>query len=121
MKPYTLYFFLFLSSTAYSQLDPFYFGTYVNVNETIMFTFYTMDEVVDDCFIVEKDSLKLGMSIQHWSGYGHCNGEDGQMEFLLENEDLIIPLEFNLLSSGKRSVTIFPPGEKSETYMEKNE
>jgi hypothetical protein len=109
------------SISAFAQLDPFYFGTYVNKEETISFTVYTMDEVVDDCFIVEKDLLKEGLSLQHWSGYGHCNGDDGRMEILLENMDVKIPIEFNLLSGGSRSLTLFPPGSNSEVYLEKNE
>jgi hypothetical protein len=121
MNVYTLGLFLMLTRVGFSQLDPFYFGTYINSNETIKFTVYTMDEVVDDCFIVEKELLKEGLSIQHWNGYGHCNGEDGRMEFFLENSASKIPVEFNLLNDGLRSLTIFPLGANSEVYLEKNE
>ena len=117
---FVVIFFGYLVPT-YAQLDPFYFGTYVNKEETISFTVYTMDEVVEDCFIVEKDLLKDGLSVQHWNGYGHCNGDDGRMEFSLENSALKIPVEFNLLSGGKRSITLYPPGSNSEIYLEKNE
>ena len=113
--------FLFFSIHSFGQLDPFYFGTYVNPSETLSFTVYTMDEVAEDCFIVEKDLFKDGVSIQHWNGYGHCNGDDGRMEFQLENETIKIPIEFNLLSNGLRSLTVFPAGQNSEVYMEKNE
>ena len=78
-------------------------------------------QLVEDCFIVEKDLLKEGFSVQHWSGYGHCNGDDGRMEILLENTDVKIPIEFNLLSEGTRSLTLFPPGSNSEVFLEKNE
>ena len=118
-----LSFFIFVSIgfSAMGQLDPFYYGTYVNKEETVSFTVYTMDEVAEDCFIVEKDLLKDGLSVQHWTGFGHCNGDDGRMEIVLENTDIKIPIEFNLLSGGTRSLTLFIPGANSEVYPEKNE
>jgi hypothetical protein len=121
MKYFAVLLFLFSGGSIFSQLDPFYFGTYVNQEGTISYTVYTMDEVVEDCFIVEKDLLKEGLSVQHWNGYGHCNGDDGRMEILFEDSTLKIPIEFNLLSGGNRSLTLYPPGANSEVYLEKNE
>jgi hypothetical protein len=121
MKIVLLWLVLVISIPCFSQLDPFYFGTYMNNTQTISYTVYTMDEVVDDCFIVEKDLWKDGISIKHWNGYGHCNGDDGRMELFLDNAGIKIPIEFNLLSNGIRTLTIYPSDKNSEVYIEKNE
>ncbi len=121
MKIVVLLIALLTSAVAVGQLDPFYFGTYVNASQTERYTIYTMDEVVEDCFIVEKDRLKEGRSVQHWTGFGHCNGDDGRTEILLENTDTKIPVEFGVLAGGLKSMTIYPPGTNSEIYLENNE
>ena len=111
--------FLLISGILSAQLDPFYFGSYVNSDSSRMITVYTMDEVVEDCFIVEMDNLTLS---EHWEGYGHCSGEDGRIELLFDRPTLVrIPIEFSILNSGLKSLTIFPPGQNSEVYLEKNE
>lgn len=108
-----------VSGNLKAQLDPFYFGSYINSDSTKMITVYTMDEVVDDCFIVEMDDFKQS---KHWDGYGHCNGEDGRMELLFElSTSLKIPIEFGVLANGLKSMTLFHHGENSEVFLEKNE
>ncbi|MEY4604188.1 MAG: hypothetical protein RIT43_1480 [Bacteroidota bacterium] len=102
-----------------AQLDPFFFGSYVNADSSKSITVYTMDEVVDDCFIVEMDNIKES---EHWEGYGHCNGEEGRMELLFERTaSVTIPVEFGILANGLKSLTLFYPGENSEVFLEKNE
>ena len=108
-----------VSRTLFAQLDPFYFGSYTNADSSTMITVYTMDEVVEDCFIVEMDNFDRS---EHWEGYGHCSGEDGRIELLFDlSGSLRIPVEFGILPNGMKSLTLFRPGENSEVYLEKNE
>jgi len=111
----------FVCSSLFSQLDPFYFGTYLNAAGNESYTVYTMDEVEEDCFIVENDLLTNGTSTRHWEGYGHCNGDNGQMEILFEETNVKWPIEFSILNNGLRSLTLFKPGMNSEVFLEKNE
>jgi hypothetical protein len=73
-------------SFSFSQLDPQYFGSYVNEDMTNGFLIYTMDEVVSDCFLVEFEMYQGLETISSETGYGHCDGPNGHMEIQLESK-----------------------------------
>jgi hypothetical protein len=76
----------FTRSFSFSQLDPQFFGSYVNDEMTNGFLIYTMDEVASDCFLVEFEMYQGLETISSETGYGHCDGPDGHMEIQLESK-----------------------------------
>lgn len=96
----------FTSSFSFSQLDPQFFGTYVNDDMTNGFLIYTMDEVASDCFLVEFELYQGLETISSETGYGHCDGPNGHMEIQLESKGgaklevgfTVDELGFNLLT-----------------------
>lgn len=94
------------SSFSFSQLDPQFFGSYVNDDMTNGFLIYTMDEVASDCFLVEFELYQGLETISSETGYGHCDGPNGHMEIQLESKGgaklevgfTVDELGFNLLT-----------------------
>jgi hypothetical protein len=75
MKNLLSFLFLFILANSFAQLDPFYFGTYRSANALEKYTIYSMDEIEEDCFIVEYDRFQDAKVVEHWGGYGHCDGD----------------------------------------------
>jgi len=96
----------FSSAFSFSQLDPQFFGSYVNEELTNGFLIYTMDEVASDCFLVEFEMYQGLETISSETGYGHCDGPNGHMEIQLESKGgaklevgfTVDELGFNLLT-----------------------
>lgn len=79
---------------SYSQLDPKYFGTYIAEDELSFFTVYTMDEVVDDCFVIDFEVYENNELIYGASGFGSCDGPNGHWLIQLEGEKTPREIEF---------------------------
>jgi hypothetical protein len=87
MKSFILFLAIcFSSAFSFSQLDPQFFGSYVNEELTNGFLIYTMDEVASDCFLVEFEMYQGLETISSETGYGHCDGPNGHMEIQLESK-----------------------------------
>jgi hypothetical protein len=87
MKAFILFLAIcFTGSFSFSQLDPQFFGSYVNDEMTNGFLIYTMDEVASDCFLVEFEMYQGLETISSETGYGHCDGPNGHMEIQLESK-----------------------------------
>jgi hypothetical protein len=121
MKNLLSFLFIPFISISYAQLDPFYYGTYRSADASEKYTIYSMDEIEEDCFIVEYDRFQGANVIEHWNGYGHCDGEDGKLEVFKQKGGKPIRIEFALLEMGVRSLTIFPINENSKVFLEFNE
>lgn len=110
-----------LSSMSFGQLDPFYFGTYIDDNFSAGYTIYTMDEVVDDCFLVEYERFENYQSVFGVSGFGHCEGENGVMEIQFEDDDIKTQVAFKIDEHGLKSMTILSGEDAGKVYREYND
>ena len=108
----------FLTSfSVYAQLDPLFFGTYKDPLGQEVYSIYTMDEVAEDCFLVDYQQFKNGQLIRSSSGYGHCDGQNGHMEIKLMDENQPQEVVFQLSDDESRTMTrYFSSGEK-RTYF----
>lgn len=108
MKKISSFFALFfLLTSANAQLDPFFFGTYIDDGMTSSYTIYTMDEVTEDCFIVEFEKYENFQTVFGSSGYGHCDGENGHMEIRMETDPTPLEVSFELDDSGFKFMTVY--------------
>jgi hypothetical protein len=121
MKNVLSFFFLFIIANSFAQLDPFYFGTYKSADALEKYTIYSMDEIEVDCFIVEYDRFQGTKVVEHWEGYGHCDGEGGKMEVFMQKGGKPLRIEFAFLEKGIRSLTIFSDNDYSKVFLEFNE
>lgn len=122
MKLFTsLIFTLIISLSSLAQLDPFYFGTYVDDNFTEGYTIYTMDEVEEDCFLVEYEHYENFESVYGASGFGHCEGENGNMEIQFENSDEKVQVLFGIDEHGMKNLTIKSGENSGKVFREYND
>ena len=121
MKNLLSFLFLFILANSFAQLDPFYFGTYRSANALEKYTIYSMDEIEEDCFIVEYDRFQDAKVVEHWGGYGHCDGEDGKLEVFIQKGGQPIRIEFALLEMGIRSLIIHLESGNTKVFLEFNE
>lgn len=116
-----LFLVLIASFNSTAQLDPFFFGTYVDDNFTAGYTIYTMDEVEGDCFLVEFERYENYESVYGTSGFGHCEGEDGKMEIQLENMDEKIQISFGIDEHGMKNLTLLSGQDAGKVFREYND
>ena len=108
---------LLTSFSVYAQLDPLFFGSYKDQLGQEMYSIYTMDEVAEDCFLVDYQQFENGQLIRSSSGYGHCDGQNGHMEIKLMDENQPQEVAFQLSDDESRTMTrYFSSGEK-RTYF----
>jgi hypothetical protein len=113
MRSYFLFVtFLIVSLQSFTQLDPFYFGTYIDDDFTAGFTIYTMDEVEADCFLVEFERYENYETVFNVSGFGHCEGENGKLEIQFEDAGLKTQVSFSVDEYGMKNMN-FHNGEFS--------
>lgn len=93
-----------ITFSVYGQLDPLFFGTYKDELGTEVYSIYTMDEVADDCFIVDYQQFENGQLIRSTSGYGHCDGPNGHMEIKLLDENFNQEVEFKVMNEGLKTM-----------------
>lgn len=117
----SLFLTLTLSFSSIAQLDPFYFGTYVDDNFTAGYTIYTMDEVAGDCFLVEFERYENYESVYGTSGFGHCNDENGTLEIQLENMDEKIQISFGIDEHGMKNLTLMSGEDSGKIFREYND
>lgn len=121
MKRFLLTFILLtLTNGLFAQLDPIYFGTYMNQDHTAAFTVYTMDEIVDDCFVVEYETYKDGDITFSNSGYGHCDGDNGHLTLIMENMDKSIEVGFEQDKDGLRVMKVYAEDGTVQVFFEFN-
>jgi hypothetical protein len=106
-----------LSTISFGQLEPQYFGTYKNDDGSAAYTVYTMDEVVDDCFVVEFVEYEDGDIVFAATGFGHCEGEAGHLLVQMENADTIIQVGFEIDDEGTKVMKVFNKDGSVEPYF----
>ena len=109
MRGFTFLFF-FLSVHVWSQLDPAFYGTYSDSLLQESFTIYSMDEVAEDCFLVEYERYSNLQLVQSTSGYGHCHGPNGHMEIKLRELDSMWEVWFEVSEAGEYTMTLYQNG-----------
>jgi hypothetical protein len=107
MRIFSVLLLLFLSAFSFGQLEPQYYGTYMNEDGTSAYTVYTMDEVVDDCFVVEYVEYGKGDIVFASTGFGHCEGEAGHLLIQMENADTSIQVGFEIDEDGLKVMKVF--------------
>lgn len=110
--------FFILFQSANAQLDPLYFGTYIDDEMTSSYTIYTMDEVTEDCFIVEYEKYENFQTVFGSSGYGHCDGENGHMEIRMDSDPIPIEVSFELDDSGFKFMTVYYKDSTAAVFKE---
>lgn len=90
-----------------AQLDPFFYGTYTDAGMTKSYTVYSMDEVAEDCFLVEYEKYENYETVFGASGSGKCDGKNGHMEIKLESSEYVLEVDFGLEDNGQKIMTIF--------------
>jgi hypothetical protein len=106
MKILIAVFFGFLiGNRALSQLDPFYFGTYINKDFTESYTIYFLDETTDDCFLVEREKYENYQTVYGESGFGICE-EDGTTKIKLESAETPLIIEFEIAEDGLKIMSV---------------
>lgn len=96
-----------LISNVNSQLDPFYFGTYINLEKTSSYTIYSMDEVTEACFIVEFEKYENQQTVFGASGFGHCESENSGMEIILDTDEKPLKVVFGIEDDGTKIMTFY--------------
>lgn len=119
MKAFFLIFAIcFSSSFSFSQLDPQFFGSYVNEDLTNGFLIYTMDEVASDCFLVEFELYQGLETISSETGYGHCDGPNGHMEIQLESKGgAKLEVGFSVDEDGFNMLTVYNADGTTSNYF----
>jgi hypothetical protein len=108
----------FSSTVSFSQLDPQFFGSYVNEELTNGFLIYTMDEVASDCFLVEFELYQGLETISSETGYGHCDGPNGHMEIQLESKGgRKLEVGFSVDEAGFNLLTIYNSDGTTSDYF----
>lgn len=97
----------FLITNVNAQLDPFFYGTYINSEKTASYTIYSMDEVTEVCFIVEFEKYENFQTVFGASGFGHCDTENNRMEISLDNEEKPFEVVFGIEDDGTKTLTFF--------------
>jgi hypothetical protein len=108
------------SSTAFSQLDEKYHGYYLSDEGNAEIAIYTLDEVMDDCFIADyivyapvNENNESAHEDDVFSGYGSCDGPNGHWLINLENNGRKLTLEVSFAMVDKNPVlTVYRGKEK---------
>jgi hypothetical protein len=107
---------IFFNVHVWSQLDPAFYGTYVDSLLQESFTIYSMDEVAEDCFLVEYERYSNLQLVQSSSGYGHCHGPNGHMEIKLRELDSMLEVSFEKRESGDFTLILYQTGLVQKVY-----
>lgn len=105
------------SFSVYGQLDPMFFGTYKDNLGKEVYSIYTMDEVAEDCFLVDYQQFENGELIRSSSGYGHCDGPNGHMEIKLIDEDDNQEVAFQVSVDGVKSMIKYDQKGETKTFL----
>lgn len=111
---------LMIRSSVFSQLDEKYHGYYLSDEGNAEIAIYTLDEVMEDCFIADYTVYapvnENGESAHDdfvYSGYGSCDGPNGHWLINLENNGRKLTLEVSFAMDGKNPVlTVYKGKEK---------
>jgi hypothetical protein len=108
--------FFFVHVHVLAQLDPKFFGTYGDSLFQESYTIYSMDEVAEDCFLVEFERYLNFQVVQSTSGYGHCHGPNGHMEVKLRDVDSFLEVWFQESESGEQSLILYLDGSEPQVF-----
>jgi hypothetical protein len=92
----------------------------MNQDHTAAYTIYTMDEIVDDCFVVEYEAYQEGDIVFSNSGYGHCDGENGHLTLNMEKSVKSIEVAFEQDEDGLRIMKVFIEDGSIQVFYEFN-
>ena len=109
-----------ISSTAFSQLDAKYHGYYLSDEGNAEIAIYTLDEVMEDCFIAdyrvyapENENNESAHEDDVFSGYGSCDGPNGHWLINFDNSGRKLTLEVSFEMVNKIPVlTVYRGKEK---------
>jgi hypothetical protein len=107
---------VFCTQALNAQLDPAYFGSYISEDGTDGFLVYTMDEVAEDCFLVEYEVYDQLEILSSETGYGHCDGENGHMEIIIETNAKKIEVSFSKDEENNNLLTVYSADGSSKAY-----
>ena len=100
---------------SFGQLEPEFHGTYMAEDESASLTVYTMDEVVEDCFLVDYEVYENFALIMSMSGYGSCDGPNGHWLMRFDETGLNLEVEFTR-QNGVPVIILHDPGGKTFFY-----
>lgn len=107
-----------LATNVNAQLDPFFYGTYINSEKTFSYTIYSMDEVTDACFIVEFEKYENFQTVFGTSGFGQCDSENNRMEIILDNEEKPFEVEFGVADDGTKILSFIHDDDIATLFSE---
>jgi hypothetical protein len=115
--------FLILSHSVLSQLDEKYHGIYLSDEGNSDLAIYTLDDVLEDCFIADYTVYapvnENGESAHEdfvYSGYGSCDGPNGHWLINLESDGRKITLEVSFSMSDLGPALTVYQGKKEINY-----
>lgn len=123
MKIFSAFLCLILSQTAMAQLDAKYHGVYLSDEGNAQLVIYTMDEVMEDCFIADltvfapvNENFESAHEDIFYSGYGSCDGPNGHWLINLERNGQNRKLEVSFsMKDNEPTLTVYV-GDKKTTY-----
>lgn len=123
MKIFSAFLCLILSQTVTAQLDAKYHGVYLSDDGNAQFVIYTMDEVMEDCFIAdltvfapENENFESAHKDIFYSGYGSCDGPNGHWLINLERNGQNRKLEVSFSMKDNNPLLTVHTGDKKTTY-----
>lgn len=113
----SLCFLLILWTNSFSQMDPSFYGRYMDKDYTIGYTVYALDEDTENCFLVEFEQYDYEEIIYGDSGIGVCNEETGGLQFFFESTAESLDVVFGMDEYNFKTLTIkFNSGETKVLY-----
>ncbi len=114
---------LLLSHSVLAQLDAKYHGLYLSDEGNAELSIYTLDDVVEDCFIADYTVYapvnENGESAHEdvvYSGYGSCEGPNGHWLINVENNGQKLSLEVSFAMNGTYPTLTVYQGKKKINY-----
>jgi hypothetical protein len=109
-----------ITSTVFSQLDAKYHGFYLSDLGNAEIAIYTLDDVMEDCFIAdyrvyapENENGDSAHEDDVFSGFGSCDGPNGHWFINFDNNGRKLSLEVSFAMVGKNPVmTVYNGKEK---------
>ena len=123
MKIFSVFTFLILCQSMLAQLDEKYHGVYLSDEGNAELVIYTLDEVMEDCFIAEltvyapvNDNFESAHEDLFYSGYGSCDGPNGHWLINLERNGQTRKLEVSFsMRDDEPTLTVYV-GDKQTKY-----
>jgi len=115
--------FLILSQSVLSQLDEKYHGLYLSDEGNAEIAIYTLDDVMEDCFIADYTVYapvnENGESAHEdvvYSGFGSCDGPNGHWLINVESNGRKLTLEVSFSMNDENPVITVYQGNKKMTF-----